>query len=404
VDTNLNRSMQVSRWRVALALSFVLSLAVSSQGQNTPSTPSRDNDTTVWQLSSMDRFFDSHPEIAEQLRKDPSLINNQDFVQSHPALQQYLQEHPAVREEFSENPNAFMRQEQRYDRREDAQEFRQNRGDQNRRDNDNDLTRRELASMDRFLDSHPETAEQLRKNPSLINNKDFVQSHPALQQYLQEHPAVREEFSENPNGFMRQEQRYDRREDAQEFRQNRGDQDFRQNRGDNDLARRNLGSIDRFLDSHPETAEQLRKNPSLVNNKEFVQSHPALQQYLQANPAVRQEFSQNPSAVMQQEQRYDQREDAANFRNPEYGREETSFGDFLRGHSAMANELSRNPSLANNKQYLQSHPELQNYLKDHPAVQQKLSENPQSVMTSPTAAGSMPKTTTSTPPLKPEGK
>jgi len=308
VDTNLKRRMQVSRWCVALTLTFVLSLAISSQGQNTPSTPSRDNDTTAWQLSSIDRFFDSHPEIAEQLRKDPSLINNKDFVQSHPALQQYLEQNPPVREEFTENPNAFMRQEQRYDRREDAQEFRQNRGDndQNRGDRDNDLTRRELGSMDRFLDSHPETAEQLRKNPSLINNKEFVQSHPQLQQYLQQNPAVREEFSENPNAFMHQ------------------------------------------------------------------------------------------------EQRYDQREDAANSRTPKYGREE-NFGDFLRGHSAMANELSRNPSLANNKQYLQSHPELQNYLNAHPAVQQKLSENPQSVMTSP-AVGSMPKTTTSTPPLKPDGK
>ena len=129
MDTNLKRRMQVSRWCVALTLTFVLSLAISSQGQNTPSTPLRDNDATAWQLSSIDRFFDSHPEIAEQLRKDPSLINNTDFVQSHPALQQYLQQNPSVREEFTENPNAFMHQEQRYDQREDAQQFRQNRGD-----------------------------------------------------------------------------------------------------------------------------------------------------------------------------------------------------------------------------------------------------------------------------------
>ena len=91
-----------------------------------------------------------------------------------------------------------------------------------------------------------------------------------------ENPAVREEFSENPNAFMRQEQRYDRREDAQEFRQNRGDdkdaQEFRQNRGDkdNDLTLRELASIDRFFDSHPEIGEQLRKDPSLVNNEEFL--------------------------------------------------------------------------------------------------------------------------------------
>ena len=48
-------------------------------------------------------------------------------------------------------------------------------------DQDNDTTRGELASFDRFMDSHPEIAEQLRKNPSLVDNKEFVQGHPALQ-------------------------------------------------------------------------------------------------------------------------------------------------------------------------------------------------------------------------------
>jgi len=294
VDTNRKTPMQVSHLCVALTLALLFS-AMPSAGQTTAPTPSRDNDTTNWQLSSADRFLDSHPEIAEQLHKDPSLINNKQFVQNHPALQQYLQEHPAVREEFSENPNAFMRQEQRYDRQEDR--------------SDNAMRLRELGSADRFLDSHPEIAEQLRKDPSLINNKQFVQNHPALQQYLQEHPAVREEFSENPNAFMQQEQRYDRREDAQNVR-------------------------DPGRDS----------------------------------------------------------------------REVTNFGDFLRGHSAMADQLARDPSLANKREYLESHPELQNYLKEHPIVQQRLWENPLALMTSPALAGWVPKVTTSTPPLKPDAK
>src|SRR5580700_4493778 len=36
-------------------------------------------------------------------------------------------------------------------------------------DRDDDATRRQLAGFDKFLDSHPEVAEQLRKNPSLVN-------------------------------------------------------------------------------------------------------------------------------------------------------------------------------------------------------------------------------------------
>src|SRR5712664_4588452 len=53
---------------------------------------------------------------------------------------------------------------------------------------DNDTRRWQIANMDKFLDSHPELEEQLRKDPSLIRNDEFVEKHPALQQYLQEHP------------------------------------------------------------------------------------------------------------------------------------------------------------------------------------------------------------------------
>ena len=333
----------------------------------------------------MDRFLDGHPEVAEQLRKDPSLINNQEFVEKHPELREFLQNHPGVREEFRENPNAFMRQENRYERHEGDDRDRDR--DRNRDRRDGDTTRRELASMDRFMDGHPEIAEQLRKDPSLINNREFVENHPALQQYLQSYPEVREEFKENPSAFMRQENRYERHE---------GD-DRDRGRRDGDTTRRELASMDRFMDGHPEIAEQLRKNPSLVNNREFVENHPALQEYLQSHPEVREEFKENPNAFMRQENRYDRREDDRdrghgistgdrNDRNrmgdPGGRGELSSFSQFLGGHSTVAEQLSKDPSLANNKQYLANHPELGEYLKAHPAVTQQLSENPQAVMSS----------------------
>ena len=84
---------------------------------------------------------------------------------------------------------------------------------QERQDRDDDLTRRQLADFDRFLDNHPEVAEQVRKDPSVVNKQEFVEQHPELQEYLQQHPEIREQLSQNPNGTMRQEQRFDRRED-----------------------------------------------------------------------------------------------------------------------------------------------------------------------------------------------
>ncbi len=70
-----------------------------------------------------------------------------------------------------------------------------------------DITRQELARFDQFLDNHQEIAQQLRRDPSLVNDQNYVQGHPELQNFLQDHPGVREEIKENPNYFMRQENR-----------------------------------------------------------------------------------------------------------------------------------------------------------------------------------------------------
>jgi len=309
------------------------------------------------ELANMDQFLDQHPEIAEQLRKDPSLIDNKRFVENHAALQQFLAEHPQLRDEFRENPNAFMNREDRFD------------GQPNQpRDRDRDVTRGELANMDRFMDSHPEIAEQLRKNPSLVDNKEFVENHAALQQFLADHPGVRQELRENPNAFMGQEQRFDRREDQAR---------------DRDVTRPELANMDQFLDSHPEIAEQLRKDPSLVNNKQFVANHTALQRFLTEHPELREEYKENPNAFMRQEQRFDRREDFSSRRDRDVTSGElSSFNEFLENHSSIAGELSKNPSLASNHEYLETHPELQTYLKAHPQVHEELAENPQTFLQS----------------------
>jgi phage-related protein len=340
-----------------------------------------DNDITRNELRTFDQFLDSHPETAEQLRKDPSLINNKEFVENHQNLRDFLEDHPGVREELKENPNAFMHREDRFDRREDARD-RDDR-DRDRGDRDRDSRREEVVKFDQFLDSHPETAEALRKDPSLINNERFVKEHNGLREYLQQNPQVREEIRENPNAFMRQEDRFDRFGD--------------------DRDRGQLASFDHFLDNHQEISEQLRKNPELVNNHEWVDKHPELHEYLEQHPEVRTDLSQNPNAFLHQEQRFERHEDmtARNSSDSEL----TSFGQFLGVHANVAQQLSKNPSLAQNQEYLESHPELQQYLKTHPGVQQQLAQNPQVVLQSPQVTKGAPTTTPAKPgepPMKPK--
>jgi hypothetical protein len=346
-------------WLAVSALTGFLCLgtpviAQSASAQNTPAL--QGDDATRQELANFNQFLDSHPELSDQLRKDPSLVNNDDYVKQHPALQTYLQDHPAVQQQIKSDPNAFMREESRYDRRQDE------------RDRDRDINRQELARFNQFLDTHRETAQQLRKDPSLVDNEEFVKSHPALQSYLREHPELRAQLKQDPNSFMHQEERYDSRE---------GDRD----RG---INREELARFNQFLDTHRETAEQLRKDPSLVDNQEFVHNHPALQTYLQDHPELRAQIKANPNAFMQQEARYaryDNREDGMN-RDATGHRQAASFGEFLGGHSEISQRLSEDPTLVKNQEYMENHPELQQYLTAHPDVKQELMANPQTFVKS----------------------
>ena len=340
---------------LALVVFWATGLAHAQTGQTpttmTPASP----DITRQQLADFNLFLNGHPEMAGQLQKDPSLMDNREFVDNHPSLQEFLERHPEIREEINENPHAFMRREDRYEQQGDGH-------------GDRDITRGELATMDRFLDSHPEIAEQLQKDPSLIDKREFVDNHPELKEFMAQHPELREQFKEHPDAFMHREERFD-------------------HDGDRDATRRQLATTDRFLDSHPEIAEQVRKDPSLLDNKKFVSAHPALQDYLQQHPEIRQEIDENPNAFMREEDRYDHREDrydhqqAGRDRDPNRS-ELASFHQFLGDHSMIAGQLTKNPELAKNDEYMEGHPELQEYLQAHPGVRVELTQNPQVYMNS----------------------
>ena len=426
------KQMLHKKWPAFSVLSTFLLVGTIAKAQSMPAqnTPQDDNDSRSVQdrdtrreeLARFDRFLDSHREIAEQLRKDPSLVDNKQFVKNHPALQTWLQQNPEIRQDLTKNPDVFMHQESRYDRFEN---------------------RRELANFDRFLDSHNEVADQLRKNPSLVNDQQFLKDHPNLNAYLQDHPEVREDLRNNPNGFMRQENSYDthrnegradrnsgvdrnnqartdrtnnngddnnqaRSSQADANRDNPGRQDY--DRRDNDMSRdtherdanrRERANFDEFLDHHRETAEQLRKNPLLADDRQFLKNHPELQTYLQEHPQVREALKENPNAFTQQENRYDSRENEARYnrsdKDIDTGRRDhdrrdndlyrddrgdrdsahSSFGKFLGGHSEIARQLSKDPSLVQRQEYLRDHPELQQYLSEHPDVRQRLMADPQ---------------------------
>ncbi len=241
--------------------------------------------------ASFDRFLDEHREIGEQVRKDPSLLDNRTFVQNHPALATYLQQNPGVRDQLRQNPSGMMQQENAYDR--DANVRDRDAGvqdrDADRRDVANrDSDRREVANFDRFLDGHREIAEQVRKDPSLLDNRAFVQDHPALGTYLADNPGVRDQLRQNPSGFMQQEDAFDRDSNTR----------------DRDPMHDHMADFGGFLRSHSDVQKDLSRNPSIVKDHEYVQNHPELDAYLNAHADMRAELMANPQSFVQGAQQF----------------------------------------------------------------------------------------------------
>lgn len=302
-------------------------------------SPIQDSDASRPEIQNFDVFLDGHAAIARQLRSNPALVNSEEFLEDHPALQQYLGNHPNLREELQENPGAFVRQSERFE----GSEARRPAGDRDR-----DFTRVNGAGFDMFLDNHPDIARQLGDNPSLVDNPQYLRSHPVLQQFLQAHPDLRAELRANPQAVLRTPPPLESQE-----------------------SQGNVTGFDVFLDGHPDIAQQLSKDPSLADNPKYLRNHPALQQFVQAHPGLRSELAENPQAVLRSEERLEGREGQGDV---------ADFEVFLDQHAQISRQLSKNPSLVRNQDYLEDHPALQQFLQMHPQVRAELTENPPAVM------------------------
>jgi hypothetical protein len=150
-----------------------------------------DNDINQGELRSFSAFLGYHPQITQDLRTNPNLANDSNYLQRHPALRSYFQQHPAVQGELKENAAAFMSREQQFETQSGG-----------------DINRGELQRFDQFLDRHPRIAADLRKNPPLADDANYLRTHPALQQFLSQHPAIRGELKENPDEFLNRAESY----------------------------------------------------------------------------------------------------------------------------------------------------------------------------------------------------
>ena len=89
----------------AMALTFAMADPVFAQMPMRPAAANADTS-----------YFDSHPDVARKLRKDPSLADNQQFVDSHPGLHEYLHNNPGVRHDLKSHPYRFMHRSEQYNK------------------------------------------------------------------------------------------------------------------------------------------------------------------------------------------------------------------------------------------------------------------------------------------------
>lgn len=261
-------------------------------------------------ISNFDVFLDAHADIDAQLRGNPSLLTNAEFLASHPQLENYLNQHPAVQTAIKENPSYLMEREKRLAAREIPRDTNPN-PDLNRQERERplaagqtprytnvnpDLNREEVDTMDQFLDKNPVIERELWRNPSLVNDAEYLGAHPRLQAFLIQHPNVKEEIAGNPRYFMEREDRFNAQElQAHEEPTAKSKPSTNSNaRASSNASGKELAEMDQFLDEHPRIERELWRHPSLVNNAEYLEAHPDLQAFLERHPNARQEIAWNP--------------------------------------------------------------------------------------------------------------
>jgi len=268
----MNKTRMKRAFTILAAAAFSGALCSAAIAQSAPN-----RDITQPEIARFNHFLDNHPEVAQRLAANPGLINDPQFMANHPGLRGFLAKHPGVREELHETPGQFMYREGHYEWAHGGGPVAAAPG----------TGAEQVARFDNgYLDEHPEVARQLGADPALADNPQFLANHPGLDSYLASHPGVRQELQQHPYRFMSDE--------------------WKDDRWDRGNGPHPLANTDRYLDRHPEVAEQLNHNPALVDNPQYLANHPGLREFLARHPVARADWKSHPYRYMHHEDRYDQ--------------------------------------------------------------------------------------------------
>jgi hypothetical protein len=137
--------------------------------------------------------------------------------------------------------------------------------------------------IDNYLVNHPDAAEALHHDPSLINNPQWLANHPEVQHFMSTHPNAQRMAAEHPDWASKEVEHSAERE-----------------------ADKGVGRTDQFLQNHPKVAQELANNPKLIDNKEYLAQHPQLNNYLNSHPEIRTAWQAHPETAAKVAETYHQ--------------------------------------------------------------------------------------------------
>jgi hypothetical protein len=64
------------------------------------------------------------------------------------------------------------------------------------------MSERDLRSFEDYLNAHDETAQELYRNPDLINDRQFIREHRGLHDWMESHEEAAATIQANPDKFL----------------------------------------------------------------------------------------------------------------------------------------------------------------------------------------------------------
>ena len=345
----------------------------------------------------MDEFLDEHRDVEQQLELNPALISDPSYLAQHHDLQELLHAYPQVRQEFSANPEYFI-----------------HRSDQATSAN-GQPNYQEIGRMDQFLDVHQEIRWQLKQNPLLVNDSQYLGQHPELALFLNAHPEVRQEFSEHPEHFASAEKpagpmsaaatttaataTLDAAPTAASGREvasaanatadvsdvNRAKPSAPPVNPNLEFAKQERTRMEQFLDDHSNIAKDLAKNPWLINQSKYLKHHKDLERFLEEHPQIREKVAADPTYFTQRQSGLEHATAGAGWSTARSSsglndRDLAEMNEFLVKHKKLAKELEKDPALVTSQHYIDHNKDLRRFFEAHPQILVEFRQNPRNFM------------------------